>query len=145
VLAAAGLGAADVDLVVPHQANLRIIEAVANAAGIPMEKVMLTVHKYANMSSATVPVSLVEALNRGRIAPRATVLLPGFGGGLTYAALLVRWGERVAPLGCSPASLPPCPQTALEIVNGIRASRDAHGRSLRGLMAPIFPEARTRA
>ena len=67
VLAQAGVTADDVDLVVPHQANLRIIEAVAKYAGIPMDRVMVTVHKFGNMSAATVPVSLVEALNDGRI------------------------------------------------------------------------------
>ena len=141
VLRQRGVSPADVDLVVPHQANLRIIESVARHVGIPMEKVMLTVQKYGNMSAATVPVSLVEALKDGRIAPGSLVLMPGFGGGLTYAALLVRWGERVTPLGDAPG-LPPCTQTALEMVNAIRARQDPHGRSERGLMTPVFAESR---
>ncbi len=140
VLAARGIGADAIDLVVPHQANLRIIESVAKYSGIPMERVMVTVHKYGNMSAATVPVALVEALEEGRVTPGATILMPAFGGGLTYCSLLVKWGERVTPLGQSGRVLPPCTQTALELVNESRAVHDAHGRSLTGLMAPTFVE-----
>lgn len=140
VLQECGMSADDVDLVVPHQANLRIIESVAKYAGIPMEKVMLTVQKYGNMSAATVPVALVEALEEGRITPGSRILIPAFGGGLTYCALLVRWGERVVPLGVSEHELPPSEYSALELVNQVRATQDPHGRSLEGLMAPIFAE-----
>ena len=142
VLSACGVTAADIDLAVPHQANLRIIEAVAKYAGIPMEKVVVTVHKYGNMSAATVPVSLVEAVETGRIKPGSLLLLPAFGGGLTYCSLLVRWGARTTPLGTSDAALPPCEKTALEMVNAIRSIRDPGGRSARGLMAPVFAETR---
>jgi 3-oxoacyl-[acyl-carrier-protein] synthase III len=142
VLADAGLSAEQVDLVVPHQANLRIIESVAKYAGIPMEKVMVTVQKYGNMSAATVPVALVEALEDGRMKPGANLLIPAFGGGLTYCSLLVRWGERTTPLGTSNAELPVCTQTALEIVNDIRSRQDPHGRSLKGLMTPTLAEMR---
>ncbi len=140
VLAEAGLGPDDVDLVVPHQANLRIIESVAKYAGVPMEKVMVTVHKYANMSAATVPVALCEALEDGRIRPGATLLMPAFGAGLTYNSLLVKWGERITPLGTSDRELPPCTKTGLELVNEIRAHQDPRGRSADGLMAPTFAE-----
>jgi 3-oxoacyl-[acyl-carrier-protein] synthase-3 len=142
VLHERGMTADDVDLVVPHQANLRIIESVAKYTGVPMEKVMLTVHKYGNMSAATAPVALVEALNDGRVRPGDHILMPAFGGGLTYCSLLMRWGERVTPLGTSTRELPPCTETALEIVNSIRGKQDPHGRSLRGLMAPVFAEMR---
>lgn len=142
VLRDCGVPADAVDLVVPHQANLRIIEAVAKTAGLPMERVIVTVHKYGNMSAATVPVSLVDALNKGRVMPGAWLLMPAFGGGLTYCSLLVRWGDRVTPLGCSPASIAPPALTALEMVNAIRARQDPHGRSLAGLTAPVFAEAR---
>ena len=136
VLAQAGVTADDVDLVVPHQANLRIIEAVAKYAGIGMDRVMVTVHKYGNMSAATVPVSLVEALKDGRIKPGGLVLMPGFGAGLTFGALVLRWGERVTPLGESTRALPPFEGTALELVQTIRATQDPHGRSAAGLMSP---------
>jgi 3-oxoacyl-[acyl-carrier-protein] synthase III len=140
VIRECGLTADDVDLVVPHQANLRIIEAVAKYAGVPMDRVIVTVSKYGNMSAATVPVALVEALEQGRVKPGSTILMPAFGGGLTYCSLLVRWGERVTPLGTSTAELPRCEKSALEMVNEIRAIQDPHGRSLAGLMSPVFAE-----
>ena len=137
VLARCGLGAPDIDLVVPHQANLRIIEAVVTRTGIPMDKVMLTVQRYGNMSAATVPVALVEAIEEGRVTPGATLLMPAFGGGLTVCAHVVRWGDRVTPLGTSTATLPPCEHTALEMVLAARA-RKVHmaERSGPGLVAP---------
>jgi 3-oxoacyl-[acyl-carrier-protein] synthase-3 len=138
VLREGGVSAEDIGLVVPHQANLRIIESVAKYAGIPMEKVMLTVQKYGNMSAATVPVALVEALEEGRVQPHSWLLMPAFGGGLTYCSLLVKWGERVTPLGESAMQMPPLTKTALEMVNEVRAGQDPHGRSLQGLMAPAF-------
>jgi 3-oxoacyl-[acyl-carrier-protein] synthase-3 len=118
VLKARGLAAGDVHLVVPHQANLRIIEAVVKRSGIPMERCFVNIQRYGNMSSATVPVALVEALEEGRIAPGCNLLLTGFGAGLSWSAHVVRWGERVTPLGTSDAELPPCPKSALELVQG---------------------------
>ena len=137
-----GVTSNDIDLVVPHQANLRIIEAVAKHADVPMDRVMVTVHKYGNMSAATVPVSLVEALQQGRVKPGSLLLMPAFGGGLTFCALLVRWGERTTSLGESEMAFPPVTQSALQMVNTIRAGQDPHGRSQSGLMAPVFAESR---
>ncbi len=145
VLAQCGVSAADVDLVVPHQANLRIIESVAKYAGIAMERVVVTVHKYGNMSAATVPVALVEALEESRVKPGSTLLMPAFGGGLTYCSLLVRWGDRITPIGHSSAELPPVTQTALEMVNDIRRNQDPHGRSRSGLYSPAFVESQVAA
>jgi len=124
-MAKAGVTAADIDLVVPHQANLRIIEAVAQQAGIPMEKVMLTVSKYGNMSSATVPVALAEAVEQGRVKAGSLILMPAFGAGLTYCAHVVRWGERVTPLQTLTEELPPSSKTALQMVNEARARKAA--------------------
>ncbi len=123
VLSRTSVSIEDVALVVPHQANLRIIEAVAKRTGAPMERVFLTVQKYGNMSSATAPVALVEAVETGRVAAGSLILMPAFGGGLTLSSHLIRWGERTTPLGTSDAELPPCSRTALEIVNGIRAQK----------------------
>jgi 3-oxoacyl-[acyl-carrier-protein] synthase-3 len=128
VLKARGLKAADIHLVVPHQANLRIIEAVVKRAGIPMEKCFVNVQRYGNMSSATVPVALVEALEEGRVAPGCNLLLTGFGAGLSWSAHVVRWGERTVPLGASEAELPPCTRSALEMVRGYMAAK--HGSRL---------------
>ncbi len=140
-LARCGVSAEEIDLMVPHQANLRIIESVARHARIPMDRVFLTVERYGNMSAATVPVALVEALEAGRVKPGATLLMPGFGGGLTVCSHVVRWGERVTPLGTSALELPPARQSALEIVNEIRAQRARRPESEHGLLAPRFAEA----
>ena len=138
VLARCGVTPDQVDLVVPHQANLRIIEAVVARAGIPMEKVMLTVQLYGNMSAATVPVALAEALETGRVRPGALVLMPAFGAGLTFCAHLVRWGSRVTPLARSEAALTPSPKTALEIVNELRAQKASTAeRSAAGLHTEV--------
>jgi len=142
VMSQCGVTSEQVDLCIPHQANLRIIEGVAKYAGIPMERVMLTVQKYGNMSAATVPVALVEALESGRVRPGATLLMPAFGAGLTFCSLIVKWGDRVTPLGTSARALPPATKTALEMVNEIRAIQDPHGRSLAGLISPEFVENR---
>ena len=115
-----GKTAADIDLVVPHQANLRIIEAVAKKAGVPMDKVFTNVDRYGNMSAATVPVALCEELEEGRVKPGALLLMPSFGGGLTFTGHVVRWGQRVTPLGSSDVNLPPNNRTALELVNKYR-------------------------
>jgi 3-oxoacyl-[acyl-carrier-protein] synthase-3 len=121
VLEASGLAPADIHLVVPHQANLRIIEAVAKRAGIPMQRCFVNIQRYGNMSSATVPVALVEALEEGRVAPGSHLLLTGFGAGLSWSAHVLRWGERVTPLGKSDAELPPPQKTALQMVQGYLA------------------------
>jgi 3-oxoacyl-[acyl-carrier-protein] synthase III len=124
-LAKLGATADQVELVVPHQANLRIIEAVAKRAHVPMERVFVNVQRYGNMSSATVPVALCEALEEGRVKPGSLLLMPGFGGGLTYCAHAVRWGERVAPLRSSTVELPPNDRTALELIRDV-TTRKTH-------------------
>src|SRR5262245_17002967 len=120
-----GKTSADVDLVIPHQANLRIIEAVAKRAGVPMDKVFTNVDRYGNMSAATVPVALCEALEEGRVKPGALLLMPSFGGGLTFTGHVVRWGQRIQPLGSSDVNLPPGKQSALEIVERYRRIKAA--------------------
>ena len=125
VMNRAGKTADDIDLVVPHQANLRIIEAVAKRAGVPMQRVCVNVERYGNMSAATVPVALCEALETGRVKPGSLLLMPAFGGGLTFCAHLVRWGERTTPLDQSDADLSPSPRSALEIVQGYRKAKGA--------------------
>jgi 3-oxoacyl-[acyl-carrier-protein] synthase-3 len=140
VMAKCGVSADDIDLVVPHQANLRIIMALAQRIRVPEEKLMLTVQRYGNMSAATVPVALVEALEEGRVKPGALILMPAFGGGLTLSSHLLRWGQRITPLGTTDVDLPPCASTGLELVNAIRATRVSLNRSLAGLKAPVFPD-----
>ena len=122
-LAKCALTADDIQLVVPHQANLRIIEAVAKRAGIPMERVFTNVQRYGNMSSATVPVGLCEAIEDGRVTRGSWLLLPAFGGGLTFCAHLIRWGDRVTPLGTSDIELPPCDRTAVQLIHEVAARK----------------------
>lgn len=116
VLADLGLEDDDIDYIIPHQANARIIEALANHLSVPMERVALNIQDYGNTSAATIPVALCEMLEDGRITPGDRLLMAAFGAGLTRGAGLLRWGERVTPLGESDAELPPCDQTALEIM-----------------------------
>lgn len=127
VLEARGFTAQDVQLLVPHQANLRIIEAVAQKLGVPSDRAFVNVQRYGNMSAATVPVALVEALEEGRIGPGALLLLPAFGAGLTWCSHLVRWGGRVAPRGTSSAALPVSPATGLELVRDLIRQRERAG------------------
>jgi len=87
----AGLTAEDVDLMVPHQANIRIIESTAKYAGLPMEKVFVNLDRYGNMSSASIPVALDEAIEQGRIGRGANVLSATFGAGLTWGAQVWRF------------------------------------------------------
>lgn len=86
-----GYKISDVDWFIPHQANLRIIEAVANRLNFPMEKVLVNIDRYGNTSSATVPTMLDEAVRDGRIKPGQLVVMDVFGAGLTYGSVLVRF------------------------------------------------------
>jgi 3-oxoacyl-[acyl-carrier-protein] synthase-3 len=95
VLAGAGLTVDDIDLLVPHQANLRIITATAKALGLPPEKAMINVDRYGNTSSASIPMALCEALEQDRLHAGDHVILVAFGGGLVWGALLLEW----APVG----------------------------------------------
>ena len=90
VLSAAGVTAADVDWVVPHQANLRILEATARKLGLPSEKVIITVDRHANTSAASVPLAFDLAMRDGRIKPGHLVVFEAMGGGFTWGASLVR-------------------------------------------------------
>ncbi len=89
-LAANGLGRRDVDWLVPHQANLRIIDAMGKRLGLPSERVVVTVDRHANTSAASVPLALAEAVGDGRIRTGDLVLLEALGGGLTWGSALVR-------------------------------------------------------
>jgi 3-oxoacyl-[acyl-carrier-protein] synthase-3 len=88
----AGVSAADIDLVVPHQANARIVEVVARRLGIPFDRFMVNLDRYGNTSSASIPLALDEALATGRLNTGDTVLLVGFGSGMTWGATVLTWG-----------------------------------------------------
>ena len=86
-----GLTVDHLDLVVPHQANIRIINALVNTLGIPEEKVYVNIHKYGNTSSATIPIALDEANREGRLNSGANVLMVTFGAGLTWGSCILEW------------------------------------------------------
>ncbi|WP_371368258.1 3-oxoacyl-[acyl-carrier-protein] synthase 3 [Sporomusa rhizae] len=90
-LAAAQLTPQDITCLVPHQANLRIIQSAANRLGLPMDKVVVNVDKYGNTSAASVPIALDEGVKNGRIKKDDVIALAGFGGGLTWGAAIIRW------------------------------------------------------
>jgi 3-oxoacyl-[acyl-carrier-protein] synthase-3 len=90
-LAAAGLAKSELDWLIPHQANIRIIQATAKKLGLSMERVIATVDRHANTSAASVPLALDEAARDGRIKPGQHVMLEGVGGGFTWGAVLLRW------------------------------------------------------
>lgn len=87
----AGLKTEDLDLVIPHQANYRIIEAAAKRWGVSMDKFFLNLERYGNTSAGSIPVALVEARQAGRIAPGSRVMMTGFGGGLSWGSVLLQW------------------------------------------------------
>jgi 3-oxoacyl-[acyl-carrier-protein] synthase-3 len=115
-VADAGLTLEDVDWLIPHQANVRIIDATARRMDVPPEKVYVNVASYGNTSSASIPIALSEALDEGKIEPGAVVVFVAFGGGLTWAAATVRWGDRVTPLATSDAALPPTNRSGLDLL-----------------------------
>lgn len=92
-MAQAGVSTEQIELVIPHQANLRIIDAAAKRLGVPLERVMVNIDRYGNTSAATIPIALAEAAEQGRLHEGDNVLLTAFGGGLTWASAVVRWGR----------------------------------------------------
>ena len=88
---AAGVTQDQLDVLIPHQANFRIIDAIGRQLNLPMEKVYVNIDKYGNTSSASIPIALDEAVRTGRIKPGNHVMLVAFGAGLTWGAILMRW------------------------------------------------------
>ena len=112
----AGVSLGDIDLVIPHQANLRIMEAVVNRLGGDMDKTFVNIANYGNTSAATIPIAICDAIEQGRLQAGYTLLCPAFGAGLTSAASVIRWGQRTRPMGNSNMELPPCNQSALQLI-----------------------------
>lgn len=116
VLEQAELSLDNIDMLIPHQANLRIIQAIASKLELDEQKVMVNIQHYGNTSAATVPIALCEALEQGKIKPHSNLMTAAFGAGLTWAAGYIKWGERVTPLKQSDAKLPECEQTGLALL-----------------------------
>lgn len=89
----AGLQSEDIDMFVPHQANIRIMESARERLGIAKEKMSVTVDRYGNTSAASIPLSIAYELEQGKIKDNDTIVLVGFGGGLTWGAITLRWGK----------------------------------------------------
>jgi len=86
-----GYSVEDIDLFIPHQANQRITEAVAQRLGLPWEKVVSNIHKYGNTTAASIPIAMSEAFQEGRIKDGDLVCLAAFGAGFTWGSILMRW------------------------------------------------------
>jgi len=94
VLNQSGVSIKDVSLIIPHQANMRIIESAAKRLDIPPERVFTNVHKYGNTSSASIPIALIESIEKGLVSKGSYIVLVGFGGGLTWASALIKWSKE---------------------------------------------------
>jgi 3-oxoacyl-[acyl-carrier-protein] synthase-3 len=86
-----GYSIKDIDMIIPHQANVRIVEAAAKKLGIHKDKFFMNIDKYANTSAATIPIALDDAIKQNRIKKGDKIILIGFGGGLTWGAVLYEW------------------------------------------------------
>lgn len=93
VIEKAGLRKEEVDFLIPHQANIRIMESARARLELPPEKMSKTIHKYGNTSSSSIPIALVEELEAGKIKDNDVIVMVGFGGGLTWGAIAMRWGK----------------------------------------------------
>ena len=112
----AGWSLDDIDLVVPHQANARIIDAVRRRIKADENKVFVNIHKYGNTSAATIPIGIAEAVDEGRIKPGSKLVFSAFGAGMTWGATAFEWGSRAEPMGTIDDELPETDKTALEIL-----------------------------
>ena len=91
ILTRASMSLSDIDLFIPHQANIRIIDAAVETLGIDPSKVLVNLDRYGNTSAASIPISIAEAVAEGKVKPGSNVLMVGFGAGLTWGACLYRW------------------------------------------------------
>jgi len=125
VVGQAGWGIDDIDLLIPHQANQRIIGATSRRLKLDHSQVFLNIHAYGNTSAATIPIALTEAIEAERVPPRANLVFAAFGGGLTWAAAAVRFGERVTPIAEVDDRLPETDQSVWDL---LAANFESFGR-----------------
>ncbi len=116
VLERAGLTADDVDLVIPHQANARIIDSATRRLGIEEERVFSNIANLGNTAAASIPMAISDALEAGRVSPGDTIVLTAFGGGVTWGSIVLTWGERVEPAGVHVGELPPTDMTSFDLL-----------------------------
>ncbi|MDK1018059.1 MAG: beta-ketoacyl-ACP synthase III [Actinomycetota bacterium] len=106
----------EIDLVIPHQANIRIIDAVRRRIKVDESKMFINIHKYGNTSAATIPIALAEAVDEGRVAPGSRLIFTAFGAGVTWGAVAFQWGDRTEPISTTDDELPEPTRTGLEIL-----------------------------
>ena len=116
VLEQVGCELNDINVLIPHQANLRIIQAIQTKVKLPDESVMFNIDKYGNTSAATIPIALCEAVEQGLIKPNSNIVSAAFGAGLTWAASSIKWGDSVIPKIEPRHELSPCDKTGLELI-----------------------------
>ena len=112
----AGVSVDDVALVVPHQANERIIRSAAEKLGIGDDRLMINIAEHGNTSAASIPMALSDAVNGGRVDAGDIVVFTAFGGGVTWGSSVYRWGDRVQALGSSDAALPPTDRSVFDLL-----------------------------
>jgi 3-oxoacyl-[acyl-carrier-protein] synthase-3 len=112
----AGLAVDDIDVLISHQANIRIIDATAKRLNVNPENVYTNIHAYGNTSAASIPIALSEAVDQDVIKPGSLVAMVAFGGGLTWGAAIVRWGDRVERLRMADSGISGTDKTGLELL-----------------------------
>jgi 3-oxoacyl-[acyl-carrier-protein] synthase-3 len=116
VLDREGLTADDIDLFIPHQANIRIIQSLAKRLNFSMDKVVVRIDEYGNTSAASIPLALCDAIESGLIKPGMTILMATFGAGLTCGAGVIKWGDRIKPSGLSIKEIPEFDGTVFDLM-----------------------------
>ena len=116
VLEQEGLTTEDIDLFIPHQANIRIIQTLAKRLSFPMEKVVVRIDEYANTSAASIPLALCDAIADGTVTPGMTILTATFGAGLTCGAGIIKWGQKVAATTVSDSEIPEYEGTVFDLM-----------------------------
>ncbi|EKE82858.1 ketoacyl-ACP synthase III [Idiomarina xiamenensis] len=116
VFAETGMTTNDVDALIPHQANKRLIDFLAKLCKVPSDKTVINIEKYGNTSSATLPIAFAEAVDSGVIKPGDTIVSAVFGGGLTCGAGMIKWGQRVTPIKPNQEQLPAGELSALDMI-----------------------------
>jgi len=131
-----GLSIHDIDLMIPHQANARIIELAARQLGLPMEKVFVNIDKYGNTSAASIPIALTEAIEEGRVKEGDKLVLVGFGAGLTWASAVVQFGLAEKPVATGWLATPTRTVKAAQNKIGVAARTAGMRASL--MLVPLY-------
>tara|TARA_B100000700_G_scaffold324745_1_gene431701 strand:- start:891 stop:1994 length:1104 start_codon:yes stop_codon:yes gene_type:complete len=116
VVERAGLATDDIDLVVPHQANARIIDSATRRLGIDSSRVFVNIDNLGNTAAASIPMAISDALDAGRVKAGDHVILTAFGGGVTWGSIALRWGSRTDPVGVHEGELPDTDQNCFELL-----------------------------